>query len=221
MASNRKAQAPSNSLLVSQLRKVMTERQINARTLAERADVGPSFVYDILSGKSANPTTQKLSAIAEVLGVDVNYLMSDQHVEDQGMADTLIEIPLLAVRADSDGLHITEHHKVMEPQRFHRAWVKETLGKDPETLRTLVLSDDSMAPTLHQDDVVLVDTEDLSAKDDSIIVVLDGIGLAVRRLKHEGSDVHVLADNSAWQEEPRDAEDCSIIGRIIWSSHRF
>ena len=49
-----------NQALIERLRIAMERAQVNARELAETAEVGRSFVYDVLSGKSLNPTTHKL-----------------------------------------------------------------------------------------------------------------------------------------------------------------
>jgi transcriptional regulator with XRE-family HTH domain len=43
--------------------------------VCRRAEVGNVFIYDVLSGKSRNPTAAKLARIAKVLGMSLDELM--------------------------------------------------------------------------------------------------------------------------------------------------
>ena len=53
----------------------MKKRNISSAQLAKRADVKISFIYDVISGKSANPSTVKLARVAEGLGVSLAELV--------------------------------------------------------------------------------------------------------------------------------------------------
>lgn len=60
----------------------MLERGINARKLAIEANLGASFVYDLLSGKSVNPTFSRIKSIAAVLNVSPSYILSDDNIQN-------------------------------------------------------------------------------------------------------------------------------------------
>lgn len=57
------------------LKRLMAEARTNPKALALRAHLGPTAVHDILTGKSRNPTSRTLAALAEALGVDVGLLV--------------------------------------------------------------------------------------------------------------------------------------------------
>lgn len=69
----------------------MWEKGINARNLAMAAKTGRSFVYDILSGKSADPTITRLRRIAvalettveELMGGSLNLKIATKNVEER------------------------------------------------------------------------------------------------------------------------------------------
>ena len=63
-----------NGQLIIRLKEEMEKSNINALELAEKAGVGATFVYDILKGKSKNPTSKKLLSIAEALNVSLSYI---------------------------------------------------------------------------------------------------------------------------------------------------
>ena len=53
--------------LADRMRARMKELHMKALHVAEAAGVGRSFVYDILRGRSADPSGEKLSRVAAVL----------------------------------------------------------------------------------------------------------------------------------------------------------
>jgi len=58
------------------LRARLRQLGMNVATLAREAQVNRSFVYDILRGKSQVPNLEKLTRIAAVVKVDLEWLLS-------------------------------------------------------------------------------------------------------------------------------------------------
>src|SRR5690349_12741265 len=56
------------------LRLEMKKQGISSAELARRAELKTSFLYDVISGKSANPSTVKLARVADALGISLAYL---------------------------------------------------------------------------------------------------------------------------------------------------
>ena len=79
---------------------------------------------------------------------------------------------------------------------------------------------DSMMPTLHNDDIVLIDVGRRSPTPPGIFVLHDGMGLVAKRLEHiPNSDppaVRVISDNPLYPAYERTADEIRIIGRIRW-----
>jgi transcriptional regulator with XRE-family HTH domain len=57
------------------LRARMHQCGFSSTELARRAEVKTSFIYDVLSGKSANPSPLKLARLAQAMGVSLSALV--------------------------------------------------------------------------------------------------------------------------------------------------
>lgn len=57
---------------------IMQARGLDAAKLARLADLNPTGVYDILSGKSRSPKLETVGRIARALGVSVSILIEDE-----------------------------------------------------------------------------------------------------------------------------------------------
>ena len=72
--------------------------------------------------------------------------------------DSFVAISSVAVRPSIGGGHLVEHQPADgRPYHFQRSWIKHDLRADPANLRIMHVEGDSMMPTLHDGDIVLVD----------------------------------------------------------------
>jgi phage repressor protein C with HTH and peptisase S24 domain len=211
-----------NKALVARLKSLMLHSGLNARALAEEAGVGRSFVYDILSGKSTNPTIRKLSAIAEVMGSSVEYLLHGglplRTLERKN--PQLVSIPSIRASASMGGGALVTDESEDHCYYFHRRWVREKLGASPANLRVLWVSGDSMNPTLQDHDLVLVDTSRRLPTPPGIFMLFDGMGLVVKRLESlhhtEPGRLRILSDNHRYSPYERSASEVNIVGKVVW-----
>lgn len=210
-----------SSALVTRLKSAMERRQINARELAQSAGVGASFVYDILGGKSRNPTGAKLGAVAEVLGVSIGWLLEGE--ESAPAVAPIVTIPPIAIEVTASGISVVTLQENASPWRFHRDWLEHELKVPVERLRAIEIRDDSMAPTLEQGDMVLVDMGSAPENPQGVYVLLDRLGLAVRRISPtaDAGNLTVAADNSAIAARMLPAAELHILGRVVWSARKF
>ncbi|MDB1135530.1 LexA family transcriptional regulator [Candidatus Anaplasma sp. TIGMIC] len=201
----------SRSSIVARIRSQMDKIGINARELAEKASVGKSFVYDILSGKSSNPTSKKLMAIAEVLQVPLAYLVGSDDGMCEVAAGGITPISYLEESEEEDG--IARHDRFYVP-------TNAKLPFGVENLRFYDVKGDSMSPTLLGQDVVLVDMSDKVAHPAGVFAIRDSIGILIRRLEYmrDSSKIvlHVVCDNKKYSSYECAVEDIEILGRIIW-----
>jgi phage repressor protein C with HTH and peptisase S24 domain len=79
---------------------------------------------------------------------------------------------------------------------------------------------DSMMPTLHDDDIVLVDLGRRSPTPPGIFVLHDGMGLVAKRLEHVANSDHprlrIISDNPFYKPYEVSGEEVNMIGRIRW-----
>lgn len=205
------------------LRRELDRRNLSAVELARSAGVKTSFLYDILNGKSTNPSTVKLAQVAESLGVNLAYLAgtSDHpHLRAGSPPATLTDIAAIPVLAVSEAQTVTDTNG--ECGYFKRGWIRERLGCGPEQLRMFTLTGDGMAPTLHEGDALLVDLRRKSPSPPGVFLLFDGFGLVPKRLEYAGRTlVRVLSDNPAYGAYERPLAELQVIGRVVWFSRQL
>ncbi|MFM9860636.1 LexA family transcriptional regulator [Pseudoxanthobacter sp. M-2] len=196
--------------------------------VATMAGVNRSFVYDILRGRSARPSIDRLADVALVLKVDRDWLIhgigavqgTSPFVENPD--DAFMAILFATARAPTEGRAVWagEGEASRQDYHFRRSWIRNTLKTSPSQLRIMHVKGDSMVPTLLSGDAVLVDMNLRSPNPPGIFVLDDGIGLVAKRLEHiANSDppaIRVISDNKHYPEYERTADEIHIVGRIRW-----
>lgn len=200
---------------------------LTAAQIGEIAGVNRSFVYDILRGRSENPNLEKLDRLARALKVDRNWLLHGMgDVEGEAPIvdnpdDAFVAVPYVSIRPTmGGGVVVDEEPTPGRPYHFQRSWIRHGLRADPANLRIMHVEGDSMMPTLHDGDIILVDIGRRAPTPPGIFVLHDGIGLVAKRLEHiPNSDpprVRIVSDNSIYAPYEGTAEEVNIIGRIRW-----
>lgn len=87
-------------LLAHNIQTVMAQRGTNPSQIAKLANLNPTGVYDILSGKSMSPKLDTVRKIANALNVSVHYLLQDR--SEVELADELLAIRLFHAHKTSD-----------------------------------------------------------------------------------------------------------------------
>ena len=213
--------------MADRLRARSRQLSMTAGRVAELAGINRSFVYDIMRGRSENPNLEKLDQVAQALNVERNWLLhgiGDVDGESPIMEDPMeafVSVPSVEVTASMGGGNlVTDEVENGEPYNFQRSWIVHDLKADPANLRIMHVEGDSMMPTLHSGDVVLVDLARRSPTPPGIFVLFDGMGLVAKRLEHipnnDPPKVRVISDNTFYSPYERTADEVSIIGRIRW-----
>ena len=196
--------------------------------VAEMAGVNRSFVYDILRGRSVRPAIDRLAEVARVLKVDRDWLIHGiGEVEGrspfvENPDDAFIAIAHASVRPSMGGGAVVTEDGDTPGRAYHfrRSWIRNRLRASPSQLRIMHVEGDSMMPTLHDGDVVLVDLARCMPTPPGIFVLFDGMGLVAKRLEHipnsEPPQVRIISDNTFYSPYERTAEEIRIIGRIRW-----
>jgi len=220
-----KMKHPPANAIGQRLKLEMKKREISSADLAKRADVKTSFLYDVISGKSTNPSTVKLARVAESLGISLAYLVgSNGHPENKSSAkraggDDYVVIPRIMVDVSAGGGAIVTSEREGESYYFRKEWIREHLNAKPEAMRMLYVRGDSMKPTLCHNDLILVDTTRKTPSPPGIFVLFDGFGLVAKRLEytaHKPTRIRIISDNPQYSIYERSAEETVIIGRIAW-----
>lgn len=214
-------------MLAERLKKRMNEVGMSAREIAERSEVGRSFIYDILSGKSANPTTIKLTAVAETLGVTVPFLISGEEEEEEqrsGMQH-FTAIPFITVSVGPDGKAIIIEDSREGVHYFRSTWLKKRFNTKASGLGMLYVRGDNMQPTLYNNDMILLDLTQRSPSPPGVLALFDGIGIVLKRIALVAGvqpvTVRVKSDNSQYGFYEQRLDEVDIIGRVLWYSREL
>lgn len=212
------------------LRMEMKKRGVSSVELAARADVKTSFLYDVISGKSANPSSVKLARVAESLGVSLAYLAGTSDIPTEGYQfalpgaeDNKVILPRLLVESSPEkGAVVAEKTRRDEILQFKKEWLKLSLSGDESNLRLFTVQGDGMTPTLLDGDVVIINTTQKSPSPPGLFLLFDGMALIVKRLERftNGNTpiIKVTADNPHYSPYEIFGENSNIVGRVVWFS---
>jgi phage repressor protein C with HTH and peptisase S24 domain len=212
--------------LADRLRARCEQLSLHAGQVAELAEVNRSFVYDIMRGRSEHPNLERLDRVAQVLKVERRWLLhglgevegDSPIIEDPDQ--TFVAIPSVEVSASMGGGNVVDEETQSKPYHFQRSWIRHKLRARPADLRIMHVEGDSMMPTLHHGDIVLVDLARRAPTPPGIFVLHDGMGLVAKRLDHipntDPPRVRIISDNPLYSPYEGTAEEVNIIGRIRW-----
>lgn len=139
-------------------------------------------------------------------------------------ASELVLIPYMSAMASAGpGAVATDEH-VRARLAFRNDWLRELTGGSPSGLSVIMVTGDSMAPTLSDGDDILVDANDAADRlRDGIYVLRFDDMLNVKRLAMGPTGgFDILSDNPAYPSwRDFDPAGITIIGRVIWAGRRI
>jgi len=220
-------QQDAANLIGQRLKYEIKSRGISSVDLAKRADVKTSFIYDVISGKSANPSTVKLARVADALGITLATLVDSLSsfaptAPSPVTGDDYIVVPYLSVHQAHNKLKVLENNPGHQPFCFLQSWITRYLGIALADLRLFAVSGDGMEPTLYHNDIVLVDIARKDPTQPGIFVLADGYGMIVKRVERISnspvSRLRIISDNPQYSIYENYLADTGIIGRVVWFS---
>lgn len=216
----------SSTTLVNRLRQQISAQHLSVTTLASRARVPAYFLYDILHGKSANPSPQRLAQVAEALGVSLDYMLGKgaanrarirEAVTSPGLEE-FVSIPAITVTPVKRGKAVLTEDNARDPYFFRRSWLQDRLSANPDDLKLVYVQGDSMEPSLSHNDMVLADTAKTQPSPPGLFVLFDGVGLVVKRVEMVGGtgQVRITSDNPQYAPYEHAMEEVQIVGKVVW-----
>ncbi|QHD65228.1 helix-turn-helix domain-containing protein [Neorickettsia findlayensis] len=196
------------NVMAYKIRKRMGEIGINARELAERAGVGKSFVYDILNGKSKNPTSKKLNSISRELGISISYLINVS-------PDSIDYENYLPVHSLDNHLGVSF--------LLNRAFCEENISEACE-LYSCTMYDDSMLPSIMPNETLIIKKFVQGDRMKSgVFLIRDKFNSIVRSVEHifGSQDVKITPDNEKYSTYIKHFDEIDIIGKVIFTLRRL
>lgn len=224
--------AASIDILIERVAERLAELDITERKASMDATGTPDAIRYIRT-RRAMPSADRLDSIAETLKTSADWLLGKTgHASWQ----TPDQLPVKYASAEDGAVALRriDLSLSMGPGTTIDDYYEEgTFDFDANLLRTITRSPparlvvasgtgDSMLPTLHDSDVVIIDTTAtvLNVMDRIWAISLYGSG-GIKRLRASGkTSVEVISDNPDVPNQIVDAEDLQIIGRVVWSARR-
>lgn len=137
--------------------------------------------------------------------------------------EDFIMVPLYDVQASAGGGSVVDPEHAQTKMSFSKR-VLEELGVPAGALACLYASGDSMEPTIHPGDLLLIDLS-AQVRTDAIYVIQSNDSLVVKRVQKmfDGSLI-IKSDNPVYREQMIDKgllETVRIVGRVVWAGRRL
>lgn len=205
----------------------------SVNALAREAGISQGGIRRYFSG--GEPTRPILIAIARAAGVNFSWLALGIGPKFPGKreaassaieSDNYVYIPLYDVRASAGHGAWNDSENIKDSLAFRRQWIEHELNATPDRLCLIYVMGESMEPTLHAHDVVLVDRSIKELAGDGIyVMVMDGRLLIKRLQSLPGKKISVTADNPAYKpfiiDDNLDSPDLYLVGRVVWAGRKL
>ena len=144
-------------------------------------------------------------------------------VDDNDWAAKFVHVPLHDVQGSCGDGSVIHSEQIVDYLAFKREWISR-VATDPKRLALIEAAGDSMMPTIHSGDLLLIDLCVTRVEQDAIYAInVEGMLYIKRIQKRLDGTVIVKSDNPAYEEQRFDsagAEALRIVGRVIWMGKR-
>ncbi len=131
-----------------------------------------------------------------------------------------VDVPRLSLGASAGPGATPGEEKPIGAFRFSTHWMRQQ-GLDPAQLTAIVVTGDSMEPTLRDGDEILVDRTARALRN-GVYVVRVGDALLVKRLDlGQPARIVLISDNQLYRPFELAPEELDVIGRVVWKSGRL
>jgi len=194
--------------------------------LARLIGVSDNAIYKWLSGRG-QPSVANLVALAKASKVSVEWLATGHEsaaakrsAGHSAERDEFFYVPRYDVKGA--GGTVLRSEQVVDHLAFKKEWVRARFNADPRNLLLIEAVGDSMAPTLEDSDLLLVDLGEPRFRHDGIYVLRREHELEVKRLQRRpDGTLTIICDNPAYAPSVVASDSVHIIGRVIWSASRL
>lgn len=211
---------------------VITQRlkalNTNAFAVETRAGLPPDAIRNVIrSRKKDGPSLSRAKEICDALGLEFYF----GPPRATGPVETVIlgnedftAVPRYDARLSAGPGADNGDAQVVEKLAFRRDWLAR-IGVAPSAAVLVPVSGDSMAPTLHDGDLALIDTNRKAVRTGQVYALTDLDGSTrVKRLDRLPTGLILRSDAPTHPAEFRpipDAARVAIIGQVVWSGHTW
>jgi phage repressor protein C with HTH and peptisase S24 domain len=156
--------------------------------------------------------------------VDLTWLLTGEHNESAQVTGTpsnsdLVFAPMFDVQASAGMGSDVVAEDIEDYFAFNKSFLSRQLNVSSQELVFVTISGDSMLPTLHDGDRVLVDMSQKIVSHEGLYLLQSENGLMAKRLSDNEGVLRVVSDNSEyenWTIAASAREANPIAGKIVW-----
>jgi phage repressor protein C with HTH and peptisase S24 domain len=219
--------SPDDQALQSRLDTVL-RKFASVADLARVIGVSDNAIYKWLSGRG-QPSVANLVALAKASKVSVEWLATGHESAEAKRStprnadrDDFFYVPRYEIKGPGARGGPLRSEQVVDYLAFRKEWVRSRLNAEPRNLMLIEAVGDSMAPTLEDADLLLMDLREPRFRHDGIYVLRRDHELEVKRLQRRpDGTLNIISDNPAYEPSIVASDSVHIIGRVIWSAHRL
>lgn len=197
--------------------------QGNKKQFAELTGKSASHIYKICRGMS-RPSMGYLQELYDEYKVDLTWLLTGEQNTGGQVAGTpnqsdLVFAPMIDVQASAGrGIEVVAED-VEDYFTFNKSFLSRQLNISSDQLVFVSISGDSMSPTLHDGDRVLVDMSQKSVNHTGVYLLQSEDGLMAKRLSEKQGELAVVSDNpdyENWIIPLGERDHNPVAGKIVW-----
>ena len=211
------------------IKRAMGARKVSVVELARRTGYAKSTIYDILRG---DHEPKSLHKFADALEANLRWLETERGQMltggDEGASEAGAMVPHFAVSASMGlGIDVTQHLELVRNISIDINELRKVASfSAPENLSFITGYGNSMEPTFHDGDVLLIDQGVTDIKFDAVYALERGTELFIKRIQRrpDGSFV-MLSDNKLYEAQPirkQDMHEFRVRGRVVlaWNAKK-
>ncbi|MET4130689.1 S24 family peptidase [Roseovarius sp. MBR-6] len=215
-------------VLLEEIKARLERDGLSHRGLENRLGLRRNFLKGILDKETRTPSVDNAKKIAEALGLEF-YLGPPREtgpVYDVSLdGSEYAAIRRIDARLAAGAGAVNDQVEHSDALAFRRDWLRER-AISPDQACLLTVTGDSMAPTLHDGDLVMIDRRRREVRNRRVYALIDTDGHSrVKRLDLIPDQLLILtSDNPAHPAETRQGDDMNrlnILGEIVWSAHSW
>ena len=208
---------------------LLDEKGISQSALARAIGVSPTAIWKLVNEPGAQGS-KHLHKIAQEVGTTPEYLLDETEDASPGavadrrlafraehpeLSDT-VEIDEIDLRFGLGGQYL-DGPVAVEKRKFSRNWLRNFTDSPPEMLSWTSGSGDSMAPTILDSDMILIDRSDRDVEfgDKFWALAYGNVGMIKRLRPMPDGGVKILSDNTLVPPETAYDDELHVVGRVV------
>lgn len=207
---------------MSRIKDLMERAGLTQAELADRVQMSRQAVNKWCT-KDVMPTDKDtLRRLADALGVDPSYLVfgeASAPMSSRGDDGTIL-IPCLDIKASCGfGDSTCDYPQILRAIQVEDEWLRvHAPFANKDTLNIITADGNSMAPTIKEGDMVLLDLSQNRIRSDAIYAFVLGEDLYIKRIQRIGNGYRIISDNDeqykSFELIGEQADNIKVIGRV-------